>query len=139
MTQLNIKKQITNNYLSMGGVGYINHQYLLDLFKLVPQQISESIIIAATHYHPNDVVLIGDQPVQQTYISAKVLILIKGWQPLLFVGSPDRHKSYDLALNTIVNPDDLPCYEEIIAVFEANSGKKSLPSITTLGELEGVA
>ncbi len=134
MTRNTIKKQITSQYLSIKGTSFINHEYLLGMFGLKPQAISHSLIDIGLHYMPNDIILIGDQPNQQTYISFDVLKLLRRWQPDEFADSSDALSKYAVVCDRLLRPESMPSYDHQIAEWSWRYGKSVLPSVMALGD-----
>ena len=136
MTQLIVKKQISNEFLSIDGIGFINHQHLLELFNIKPQEVSASILEIGLTYHPKGVQLIGDNHWMTTYISGSVVSRLFN-DPIhkhFFDGSITRLYTYSKVMDKLIAPAELESLERIVSGITSEFGLASVPPMMMLSE-----
>lgn len=132
MPQNTIKTQISNQYLSISGIGFINNQFFLETFGIKPEQVSRCILDIGLAYQPDGVVLIGDNSWTTTYLSGAVISRL--WQDPLHAHLFDR-VVFNSVMASLMQPDLLPSLERITSGIITEQGLSSVPPMIKMSEV----
>ena len=134
MTHPQVKTKISAQYLSIEGIGYINHAHLLEVFGIKPQDISQLLISSAGHLG-NSVFLIGDTADIETYLSAEAVLHVAKYHPAPFAKDEATTELYACVMDSLIAVSQLDTLEKMIETIKQEQGIRFVPPVCTLSEV----